>query len=84
MPLVAPVQQADALVARGAPVGQEAVDGRGVLQQHVVHVAVGLPVQRHGAGLARRADAARPRRVLLAAWRGTEGVVRIVMYYVAQ
>lgn len=62
--LVAPEQEAHALVARGAPVGQEALHDGGVLEQHVVHVAVGLPVQRHRARLALRADASRPRRVL--------------------
>lgn len=64
VPLVLAVQEAHALVARGPPVGQEALHDGGVLEQHVVHVAVGLAVQRHGAGLALGADASRPRRVL--------------------
>lgn len=73
MSLVAAVEEGEALAAGGAPVGQQALHQAGALEQHVVHVAVGLAVERDGAGLARRADAARPRRVLLAAC-GTRGV----------
>lgn len=62
--LVAAVEEAEALVRGGAPVGQQPLHQRRALEQHVVHVAVGLPVQGHGARLALGADAARPRRVL--------------------
>lgn len=67
MYLIAPVQQSNALMPCRAPIVQEPLHQVWVLESHIVHMPVTLPVQRDGVRLALGADTSGPRRMVLAA-----------------